>query len=273
MNFLSKLRRAAQQCDSWLCVGLDPVVDRLPAHLPRTSSGVAFFCQQIIRATAPSACAFKPNIAFFEALGDDAFPVLRDVVQAVPEGIPVILDAKRGDIGSTAEMYAEAYYDRLGVDAVTVNPYMGWDAIQPFIDHEGKTAFVLCLTSNPSAADFQTLDAGGSPLYARVAEMVLARAPQCGLVVGATRPEMLGVVRSICPEAPLLIPGVGAQGGDIEESVRQGSWSGGGGALINASRSILLASRGEDFAEAAAGAAETLRATIARCQPVGQRNA
>ncbi len=272
VDFLAKLKIAARTRGSWLCVGLDPIVEKLPACLPRSSTGVTAFCQRIIESTAPHACAFKPNIAFFEALGRDAFSVLEDVISSVPEDIPVILDAKRGDIGSTAHLYARSYFEKLGVDAVTLSPYLGWDAIEPFLRYPGKAVFVLCLTSNPSAAQIQMLPCEGEPLYVRVARLVQSQNPSTGLVVGGTRPEQIGIVREICPESPFLIPGIGAQGGDLELSVRLGSWKTGGGALINASRAVLYTSNGEDFAEAAGGVAAGLKEEIARAGSAFQRS-
>jgi len=270
-DFVTMVNRSAQAHGSWLCVGLDPVVDKLPKGVPRKAAGVVEFCAQIIRATAPYACAFKPNIGFFEALGRDTFSALKDVIDAVPEGTPIILDAKRSDIGNTAEQYAAAYYDGLGVDAVTVSPYMGWDAVCPFAERPGKAAFVLCLTSNPSATEVQMLPVGGEPLFVRVARMVSAWPGTCGLVVGATQGEMIRQVREASPGSLFLIPGVGAQGGDLEQSVRLGSWPSGGGALINVSRSLLYASGGPDYAEAAAEVASRTREEIARAQPSEKR--
>lgn len=266
LGFLTKLTNAAAANRSWLCVGLDPTKDRLPAGLPKTTAGVVQFCTEIIRATTPYAAAFKPNIAFFEALGVDAFVALKDVLDAVPGHIPVILDAKRGDIGTTAEQYAESYYGHFGVDAVTVNPYLGWDAVRPFAERKGKAAFVLCLTSNESAAQVQMLRVGSQPLFVHVARMVAAWPGTCGLVVGATKAAMLEQVRRAAPDPVILIPGVGAQGGDLEESVRLGSWPTGGGALITASRSILYASSDSDYAEAAARAAASLRDQVGKAQ-------
>jgi len=269
-DFLTKLKRAAAERDSWLCVGLDPVLERMPRGISKDAKGLVAFCQRIIEATAPFAATFKPNIAFFETLGRDGWSALSDVCDAVPSDIPVILDAKRGDIGNTAERYAEAYYDVLGVDAVTVNPYMGWDAVKPFATHPGKAAIVLCLTSNASAGELQfarIADDANEPLFHRVARLVAQWEGTCGLVVGATKAEHVGVVRHLAPDNVLLIPGIGAQGGDLEASVRNGAWRGGGGALINASRSILFASSGEDFAEAAAREAKRLQEELARAQP------
>jgi orotidine-5'-phosphate decarboxylase len=264
-DFVSKLKIAAASRDSWLCVGLDPALDKLPDCLPETPSGVARFCMEIVRATSASVCVFKPNIAFFEALGADGYRVLKDVVDSIPDDIPVILDAKRGDIGNTADQYAMSYYGELGVDAVTVSPYMGWDAVRPFATWPGKAAIVLCLTSNASASEMQMLrvadEAGGpgEPMFVRVARMVDSWPGACGLVVGATQADMIGTVRGVSPSSPLLIPGVGAQGGDLETSVRSGAWEGGGGAIINASRAVLYASSDSDYADHAAQAAATMR--------------
>ena len=269
-DFLTKLTNSTAKRDSWLCVGLDPVLERLPRGISRDANGVVAFCQRIIEATSPYAATFKPNIAFFETLGRDGWLALSDVCSAVPSDIPIILDAKRGDIGNTAERYAEAYYDVLGVDAVTVNPYMGWDAVKPFATRPGKAAIVLCLTSNASAQDLQfarIADDGNEPLFCRVARLVRRWEGTCGLVVGATKAEHIAVVRNLAPRNVLLIPGIGTQGGDLETSVQNGAWEGGGGALINASRSILFASSGEDFAEAAATEAKRLQEELSRAQP------
>lgn len=269
-DFITKLKKAAAKRDSWLCVGLDPVRERMPDGISEDASGIVTFCEQIIEATAPYAAAFKPNIAFFETLGREGWAALSEVCDAVPQDIPIILDAKRGDIGNTADRYAEAYYDILGVDAVTVNPYMGWDAVKPFATWPGKAAFVLCLTSNASASELQSLpiaDEQCEPLFHRVARLVASWEGTCGLVVGATKAEHIAEVRKLAPNAPLLIPGVGAQGGDLAASVRNGAWKGGGGALINASRSILYASSEANFAEAAAREAERLCVELRRAQP------
>lgn len=219
------------------------------------------FCRQIIDATRDMVCAYKPNIAFFEVLGEAGWSTLREMIDSIPEGIPVILDAKRGDIGNTARMYAKAYFDGLGVDAVTVNPYMGTDSIAPFLEYQGKTAFILCLTSNPSAAEFQERELVEKPLYYQVAEMAnsLNRGGNCGLVVGATKPQKLRELRDLCPDLPFLIPGVGAQGGDLELTVEYGSDNQGNSAIVNISRAILYASGEADFAASAKDRAEFFR--------------
>jgi orotidine-5'-phosphate decarboxylase len=262
IGFTEKLDNAAAKNRSWLCVGLDPVLDKLPEGIARTPSGVVDFCQEIIKATSGVAAAYKPNIAFFEAFGADGWNMLADSIAVVPDHIPVILDAKRGDVGHTAKAYAEAYFGVLGVDAVTANPYLGRDAVEPFATWPGKAAIMLCLTSNPSAVEIQGMDVAGEPLYLRVARRIGEWDGTYGLVVGATKAEMIGDVRAVSPETVFLIPGVGAQGGDLEKSVTLGARASGGGALINASRAVIYASNGPDFAETAGVAAESVRAQI-----------
>ena len=264
MTFLEKLLEASRRNRSWLCVGLDPDPESLPTSLKERENPVREFCRQIIGATRDLVCAYKPNIAFFEVLGESGWPTLKEVIDSVPDDVPVILDAKRGDIGNTARMYAQAYFQGLGVDAVTVNPYMGKDSITPFLEYEDRTAFILCLTSNPSSADFQQRELGDRPLYHEVASMAnsLNRDGNCGLVVGATRPEQLRELRELCPDLPFLIPGVGAQGGDLESAVKYGSDREGNLAIINVSRAILYASKEKDFAESAGEKAESFREQI-----------
>lgn len=261
MTFLEKLLETSRRNSSWLCVGLDPDSGILPSCLEKEANPPLEFCRQIIGATKDLVCAYKPNIAFFEILGEAGWSTLREVIDSVPKGIPVILDAKRGDIGNTARMYAKAYFEGLGVDAVTVNPYMGTDSIAPFLDYQGKTSFILCLTSNPSAAEFQGRELAERPLYYGVAEMAnsLNRGGNCGLVVGATKPEQLQQLRQLCPELPFLIPGVGAQGGDLELTVKYGSDKQGNLAIVNISRAILYASSEADFAASARHRAEFFR--------------
>jgi len=247
-GFRGKLCNAIERSRSFLCVGLDPD----PARFPDVVRGdVGAFLREVVSATQDLVCAYKPNIAFYEALGERGWRVLKDTVEAIPDSIPVILDAKRGDIGNTAKMYAKAYFKDLGVDAVTVNPYMGFDTIEPFLRY--GAAFVLCITTNPSAGDFQFLQAEGKPLYLWVAERAVewARSGEVGLVTGATRPETIRKVREVAPCLPLLIPGVGAQKGDLEASVREGLDGEGRGVIVNVSRAVLYASSGPDFAEAA----------------------
>jgi orotidine-5'-phosphate decarboxylase len=260
MTFLTKLTGATRHNRSCLCIGLDPEPEKLPAGV-----GVLEFCRAIIGATYDLVCAYKPNSAFFEALGAEGFSVLKSVIEAVPKNIPVILDAKRGDIGNTARAYARAAFDELGADAITVNPYMGYDSIEPFIAYKNKGVFVLCRTSNPGAADFQSLECGGQPLYRIVADRVATwnKHGNLGLVVGATQPDELRAIREAHPTLPLLIPGVGAQGGSLELAVKYGH-TGDGLAVINVSRQVIYASSGADFAAAARAAALSLRDEINR---------
>ncbi len=238
--------------------------------------GVRRFCLELIEATADQAAAFKPNSAFFEQLGHEGWELLREVVQAAGRRALVVVDAKRGDIGSTAAAYARAIFDGLGADACTVNPYLGRDALSPFLDRADRLAFVLCRTSNPGAADFQDLPVGGggAPLYIHVAKAVAVwdREPPAGtagLVVGATWPQELGRVRAEAPGLPLLIPGVGAQGGDLEACVRELAGTA-GSYLISVSRGVAAASRGRDFAEAASRAAAALHQRIAAAEQTSE---
>ncbi len=271
MNFLDKLLAISRQHDSLLCVGLDPEPGRLPLSLRNMPvvRAVTYFCQAIIEATAPYVSAFKPNLAFFEVLGPEGMYVFQNVLKAVPERIPIIVDAKRGDLGNTARNYAAAIFDVYGCDAITVNPYLGYDSIQPFLAYREKTVFFLCRTSNPSACDFQDLlvskeDDLKRPLYEVIAQRVQLwnENGNCGLVVGATYPQELNTIRSICPDMPILIPGVGAQGGDLDASVIAGGDKWGEKAIISVSRAILYASSDDDFAVSAAKEARKLRHSI-----------
>ncbi len=265
MAFLKKLNAAQHAAGSVVCVGLDPAPERLPKPLQNmpTTDAVRTFCKAIVDATHTVACAYKPNLAFFEALGPAGLQVLQDVVDHIPDDRIVIADAKRGDIGNTARMYAHAYFERLGCDAVTVTPYMGRDAVDPFLAYPGKAVFVLTRTSNPGAADFQDLQAEGFPLYRHVARQTAtwaADAPgTAGFVVGATDPVTLAQMRKAYPETPFLIPGVGAQGGSAR-AVRQAAGS--GPVLVNSSRGILYASPEADFAKAAHTATDALRRVL-----------
>ena len=265
-TFMQLLRERWVGSDSLVCVGLDPEPAKFPASFARDPDAVFAFCRAIADATAPYACAFKPQIAHFAALGaEDALARLVAHLHAAHPGIPVILDSKRGDIGSTAQHYAAEAFDRYRADAVTANPYLGRDSVQPFLDRADKGVVVLCRTSNPGAADFQDLDVDGRPLYQHVAEKVAREwngHGNCALVVGATWPEQLREVRAIAGDLPFLVPGVGAQGGDVEAVVRNGRTADGTGLVVSSSRAILYASQGEDFAEAAAAAARTLRDQI-----------
>jgi orotidine-5'-phosphate decarboxylase len=232
---------------------------------------VAAFNRAIIEATADLVCAYKPNLAFYEALGERGLTALQETVAAVPSGIPVVGDAKRNDIGNTAAAYARALFDHWRFDAATVNPYLGGDAVGPFLERADKAAFILCRTSNPGARDLQDLPVGvaGSaprPLFEVVAETAKGwnSRGNVGLVVGATYPEELRRVREICPEMTFLVPGVGAQGGDVAAVMKNGLDGRGSGLIINVSRQVLYASKGGDFAQAARKAARGLREEIAR---------
>ena len=271
MNFLDKLLATSRQQKSLLCVGLDPEPERFPAQLHDmpVAKAVTYFCQAIIEATAPYVCAFKPNLAFFEVLGPKGMYIFQDVLSAIPEHIPIIVDAKRGDLENTARKYATTVFDVYGCDAVTVNPYLGYDSVAPFLAFHEKGVILLCRTSNPSARDFQDLLVHGEkgqvrPLYEMIAQRVQSwnKAGNCGLVVGATYPQELSTVRSMCPDMPILIPGVGAQGGDLETSVVAGVDVSGEKAIIAVSRAILYAGEGEDYALSAANEARALRNRI-----------
>lgn len=257
MNFINKLSAAWASNDSLLCVGLDPDMARLPAQFQNDAQGIYHFCREIIDATADLACSFKPQIAYFAALrAEDQLEQICAYVREHYPHIPLILDAKRGDIGATARQYAREAYDRYGADAVTVNPYMGADSVEPYMEWRERGVIILCRTSNAGGSDLQFLDVGGQPLYQRVAQLVAEKwnsNGQCALVVGATYPEELAQVRAIVGDMPLLVPGIGAQGGDIAATVKSGRTAAGTGMMINSSRAILYAApqAGEDFAAAA----------------------
>ena len=265
MTFLDKLRVAQARTQSYVCVGLDPVPERLPEPLRTlpTPEAVLTFCKVIVDATYEVACAFKPNLAFFEALGSEGLRVLEQVVAHIPADRIILADAKRGDIGNTARMYARAFFESMPCDACTVTPYMGRDAVLPFLAYPGRAVFVLTRTSNPSAADFQDLQTAGRTLYQHVAHQVTEWATNepgtAGFVVGATDIETLAQMRTTFPKVPFLIPGIGTQGGD-PSAVIQASAT--GPVLINSSRGILYADAGPNFAEAAHQAADTLRKTL-----------
>jgi orotidine-5'-phosphate decarboxylase len=239
-------------------------MNRIPIFLREENEPLLAFNRAIIDATQDLVCAYKLNIAFYEALGMEGLQQFRKTLEHVPKDVVKIVDAKRGDIGNTARMYAKSCFEYFGGDAVTASPYLGRDSLQPFLDYEDKCTFVLCLTSNPGSKDFQYLSDGERTLYQLVAENVSRwnEKGTCGLVVGATHPEELKEVREIAPELPFLIPGIGAQGGDVERTVRFGTNSRGERAIINSSRGIIYASSEKDFAEAARGKTEELRETI-----------
>lgn len=276
MTFLDMLRDASTQNNSMLCVGLDPEPSRFPAEYQGDASKIYDFCAAIVEATADLVNSFKPQIAYFAAhRAEDQLEKLMKHMRAVAPHVPVILDAKRGDIGSTAEQYAKEAFERYGADSVTLSPFMGFDSISPYLAYHGKSAFLLCRTSNPGGDDLQARVLADVPGQPRMFEHVaaLAQGPwntngQLGLVVGATRPHEIERVRQLAPTLPLLIPGVGAQGGDAVATVKAAR-IGGGPIIINSSRAILYASQGQDFAAAARAAAEQTRATLqaAAAQP------
>ncbi|GAB3765828.1 orotidine-5'-phosphate decarboxylase [Ramlibacter monticola] len=264
MTFLEMLQGAQQRNGSMLCVGLDPEPTRFPLGMTSNTARIYEFCARIVDATGDLACAFKPQIAYFAAhRAEDQLEQLMRHLRANYPHVPVILDAKRGDIGSTAEQYAREAFERYGADAVTLSPFMGFDSVQPYLKYPEKGAFLLCRTSNPGGDDLQNqrlASVEGQPLLyehvARLAQGSWNLNGQLGLVVGATYPNEIERVRDLAPTLPLLIPGVGAQGGDAQATVRAG-WRAKGPIVVNSSRSILYASSGIDFAEAAR--AEALR--------------
>ena len=272
MTFYQKLENAWSSRRSLVCVGLDPDLGRIPEFLREREHPIFAFNRQIIDATADLVCAFKPQVAYYSGQGaeDQLAMTLRYLRERYAE-IPVILDAKRGDIGSTARMYAREAYDRYGADAVTVNPYLGGDTLEPFLERSDKGVVVLCRTSNPGAGDIQDLVCGGEKVYAIIARKAAREWNGNGnvvLVVGATYPEQLKEVRNIVGEMPLLVPGVGAQGGEVEAVVAAGLSRAGSGMIVNASRSIIFASGGENFAEASRAATVSLRDSINACRKV-----
>ncbi|RJR12811.1 orotidine-5'-phosphate decarboxylase [Candidatus Parcubacteria bacterium] len=243
----------------FLCVGLDSDLDKIPesAHKSNNRETLVAFNRAIVDATKDLVCAYKPNSAFYEAWGDEGWQALRETAQYIIEqapGVPVILDAKRGDIGNTNNGYVEAIFGHLLMDAVTVHPYLGSEALKPFLDRKDKGVFVLCRTSNPGAGELQDLMVNEDPLYKKVAHIVAQKwntNGNCGLVVGATYPDELKEVRSIVGDMPILIPGIGAQGGDLEKAVQKGRDAHGKGIILTAARSIIFASKEKDFADAA----------------------
>jgi orotidine-5'-phosphate decarboxylase len=271
-SFLERLHAAADEHQSLLCVGLDPEPARFPPGIASGAAGIYDFCARIVDATADLVCAFKPQIAYFAAhRAEGELERLIAHIRAAAPRVPVILDAKRGDIGSTAEQYAREAFERYGADAVTLSPFMGFDSVAPYLRYQDKGVFLLCRTSNPGGDDLQTrrlADVPGQPrLFEHVARLaqtdwnVNGIPGQLGLVVGATYPQEIAQVRAIARALPLLIPGVGAQGGDAEATVRAG-WRPDAPIVVNSSRAILYAGSGTDFADAARRAAESTRAAL-----------
>jgi len=266
-TFLEGLHAAARKNESWLCIGLDPDPTLAPPEVVSddAASWVPRFLGAIVDATRDLVCCYKPNIAFFEALGLAGQVALRTLLKRLPSDVPVLIDAKRGDTPQTMRAYARAIFDELGADAVTVNAYLGRDSLEPFFEYTDRGVFVLCKTSNPGAGEIQDLVVeGAEPLFLRVARQALSwdKHGTLGLVVGATYPADVAAVRRVAPNAPILLPGVGAQAGDLERSVRAGIDAEGGGTIVNASRAILYASSDSSWPMAARAEAEKLRSAI-----------
>lgn len=277
MTFTEQLRAAATLNQSMLCVGLDPAPERLPASWKNKPEHIYDFCAAIVDATADLACAFKPQIAYFAAQGaEKQLEQLMAHMRKVAPHVPVILDAKRGDIGSTAQQYAKEAFERYGADAVTLSPFMGFDSVEPYLEYKDKGVFLLCRTSNPGGDDLQaqrlsTVE-GAPTVYehiARLAQGPWNRNGQVGLVVGATYPSEIARVRELAPTAPLLIPGIGAQGGDAVATVKAG-WNGYGSVVISSSRAILYAGQEADFATHARAVAQATRQQLQDAIPAGQ---
>ncbi len=266
MDFTEKFLTACRQQNSLVCVGLDTELSKIPAFLKTSADPIFEFNKAIIDATAPFVAAYKPNLAFYEALGTKGLIALEKTVRYIPDGILKIADAKRGDIGNTSRLYAKAFFEYFKFDALTISPYLGSDSVAPFIEDASKGVFILCLTSNSGSKDFQYFSNGEQKLYMEVAQKINSwnAKKNCGLVIGATHPNELKELREIVPDLPVLIPGIGAQGGDLELSVRYGTNKNGELALFNSSRGIIYKSSGEDFASAAGKEAEILQLAINR---------
>jgi orotidine-5'-phosphate decarboxylase len=264
--FIQQLEHSWDSHDSLVCVGLDPEIERFPPHIAESASPIFQFNKAIIDATADLVCAYKPQFAHYAAYeAEDQLERTIDYIHRNYPGIPVILDSKRGDVGNTAERYAIEGFERYHADAVTVNPYLGGDALEPFLKYEDKGVIILCRTSNPGAKDLQDVEVGGRRLFHVVADLAANRwnsRGNCLLVVGATYPRELSEVREIVGNMPFLVPGVGAQGGDVAQAVENGQTTAGTGLIISSSRGILYASAGEDFATAAREATQKLRDQI-----------
>lgn len=271
MRFTDTLAAATRRHDSMLCVGLDPEPSRFPGAWRGDADRIHDFCAGIVDATKDLVCAFKPQIAYFHAhRAEDQLERLMAHIRRVAPGVPVILDAKRGDIGATAEQYAREAFVRYQADAVTLSPFMGFDSIEPYLRYDGRGAILLCRTSNPGGDDLQAQTlADGDRLFERIARLAAGpwnRNGQLGLVVGATYPAEIARVRELAPTLPLLIPGVGAQGGDAEATVRAG-WRDDGAIVVNSSRAVLYAGGGDDWATAARGVAEATRRQLNLARP------
>ena len=272
MNFIDSLSASWAKNNSLLCVGLDPDPAKFPPHLKGRPDAIFEFCTNIADATADLVCCFKPQIAYFAAhRAEDQLEALIAHIHVKHPGIPVILDAKRGDIGSTAEQYAVEIFERYDADAITISPYLGRDSVEPYLAYPGKGVILLCRTSNPGGSDLQFLDVGTperpEKLYERVARLIAGEwnaSGQCALVVGATFPAEIARVREIVGDMPLLVPGIGAQGGDVQATLEAGRTASGSGLMINSSRAILYASKKDDYAQAARHVAQETCDTINR---------
>lgn len=268
MTFQQKLDAIVTKNNSLLCVGLDSDIEKIPEHIEKGEHPQSTFNKAIIEATHDLVCAYKPNTAFYESRGLPGIEALKRTCDYIKEKYPdivIILDAKRADIGSTNEGYVKFAFDYLGADAITLHPYLGREALAPFLDRKEKGSIILCRTSNPGAGEFQDLKVQDKPLYQIVAEKVANdwnENGNCALVVGATYPDELAIVRRLVGEMPILIPGIGAQGADVEKTVKAGVNSKGTGAIINVSRSVIFASNGEDFGQIARTETEYLRNSI-----------
>jgi orotidine-5'-phosphate decarboxylase len=276
MSFSAKLEASEERTHSLLSLGLDPDPDLLPAVVERTPRGTLEFLGSVIEATSGLVASYKLNLAFYERWGREGSGLLADTLALLPQDAPVILDGKRGDIGSTAVAYAHALFEAWAADAVTVSPYLGYDSVAPFLAHKDRGVFIVCRTSNTGAADFQQLRSDGETLYRHVARRAVSwdHHGNVGLVAGATAPAELRDIRQIAGHRLLLVPGIGAQGADLERAVRAALRPDGRGALIVIGRGILFASSGSDYAAAARGAAERYRSAVnaLRSEPAGLRS-
>jgi orotidine-5'-phosphate decarboxylase len=254
MNFISKLLSASRSNKTILCIGLDTDYNKIPDILKNSENPVLEFNSRIINATKHLVCAYKINFAFYESLGSKGWEIIEKTLKIIPQNIITIADAKRCDIGNTSKLYAKAFFENYNFDAVTVSPFLGFDSVEPFLEYKDKGIFILTLTSNPGSQDFQYLKIDGTPLYIKVLDKILDwnKNNNCGLVVGATHPEELLKIRSSAPSLPILIPGIGAQGGDLQATIRAGCNKDGELVLINLSRAVIYASKDANFAEEAA---------------------
>ena len=273
MSFNDRLLQIIEDKNSLLCVGLDTVLERIPAKIRNEPEPLFAFNKAIIDATIEYAAAYKLNSAFYEAHGAAGWQAMQKTFAYLPDDVIKIADAKRGDIGNTAALYARAFFDQLQADALTVNPYLGSDAVQPFLQNPEKGVFLLCLTSNPGSRDIQYFSDGQQLLYEKIAALINTwnSSNNCGLVAGATHPDELLKIRARAPQLPFLIPGIGAQCGDLLNSVLNGTDANGSNALFNSSRAILYASSGDDFARAARKEAEKTRLQLNEAREIKRK--